>query len=145
MPVWLTKFLDPLVAFGLIGQFLFMMRFVAQWVASEKAKRSTVPEIFWYFSVGGGFVLLIYAIMRHDVVFIIGQATGLFIYARNIFFIWRARIQHRASVPDAVFEELAQRATELNTRQKNGTPFSDAEHRAAVEALQALKAGPSIK
>lgn len=141
MPIWLTKFLDPLVAFGLIGQFLFMMRFVAQWVASEKAKRSTVPEIFWYFSLGGGGVLLIYAILRSDIVFIIGQATGLFIYARNVFFIWRARKARRATSHEATFDELAQLAADLNTRQKSGAPITHAERRAASEALHALKEG----
>lgn len=68
-----------------------MMRFLAQWVVSEKEKRSVVPEVFWYFSMGGGVILLIYAIGRKDPVFIIGQLTGLFIYMRNIYFIWREK------------------------------------------------------
>jgi len=76
------------VTLGLIAQLMFTMRFVVQWVASERARRSIVPEAFWYFSFLGGVMLLAYAIYRLDPVFIIGQAAGLFIYGRNIFFIW---------------------------------------------------------
>jgi lipid-A-disaccharide synthase-like uncharacterized protein len=69
---------------GLAGQGLFFMRFLVQWVASERSRRSVVPRAFWYFSIGGGLMLLLYAIHQRDVVFIIGQSTGLLIYARNI-------------------------------------------------------------
>ena len=79
------------VIFGFLGQLLFFFRFFYQWIASEAAKRSVVPEAFWYFSMAGGAVLLIYAIQRQDPVFIAGQAGGLFIYARNIYLIWRER------------------------------------------------------
>ncbi|HVY12240.1 MAG TPA: lipid-A-disaccharide synthase N-terminal domain-containing protein, partial [Alphaproteobacteria bacterium] len=84
---WLKPHLNLLVLFGLVGQALFMMRFVAQWIVSEKTKRSVVPEVFWYFSLGGGLILLIYAVMKQDLVFILGQGTGLFIYIRNVVFI----------------------------------------------------------
>jgi lipid-A-disaccharide synthase-like uncharacterized protein len=73
---------------GFLAQLLFAMRFIVQWVASEKARRSIVPETFWYFSVAGGALLLAYAVYRLDPVFMLGQATGLLIYARNIHFIW---------------------------------------------------------
>jgi lipid-A-disaccharide synthase-like uncharacterized protein len=76
---------------GFLGQGFFFMRFVVQWIASERAKKSIIPSAFWFFSVGGGTVLLIYAIYREDPVFIAGQALGLFIYFRNIFFIVRER------------------------------------------------------
>ncbi|MFB3851751.1 MAG: lipid-A-disaccharide synthase N-terminal domain-containing protein [Acidobacteriota bacterium] len=75
------------IAFGIFGQLLFFMRFFVQWLASEKAKKSVVPVSFWYFSIGGGVVLLSYAIYRLDPVFILGQATGLFIYIRNLVLI----------------------------------------------------------
>jgi len=75
---------------GLIGQSLFFMRFLFQWVASERQGRSVLPMAFWYFSVAGGTVLLFYAIHRRDPVFIIGQATGLLIYARNLMLSWKA-------------------------------------------------------
>jgi lipid-A-disaccharide synthase-like uncharacterized protein len=75
---------------GLLGQALFSARFVVQWIASERRKRSVVPRAFWYFSVGGGLTLLAYAIYRRDPVFILGQGAGLFVYARNLWFIHRA-------------------------------------------------------
>lgn len=88
---WLQSQLNFWVALGLFGQFLFMMRFVFQWLHSERAKQSVIPEIFWYFSLGGGLILLTYAVHRQDLVFILGQALGVFIYIRNIQFIWREK------------------------------------------------------
>jgi len=82
---------DYWVIIGFVGQTLFFFRFFWQWIASEAAKRSIIPDAFWYFSLAGGSVLLIYAIQRRDPVFILGQGTGLFIYARNIYLIWRER------------------------------------------------------
>lgn len=55
-----------------------------QWLRSEQQKKSVIPHAFWYFSIGGGIILLTYAIYRQDIVFMIGQASGLFIYLRNI-------------------------------------------------------------
>jgi lipid-A-disaccharide synthase-like uncharacterized protein len=75
------------LAIGLIGQSLFFMRFFIQWIASEKARKSVIPNAFWYFSLGGGIILLAYAIFRKDPVFILGQSVGLFIYVRNIYFV----------------------------------------------------------
>jgi len=72
---------------GLTGQALFSMRFLVQWLRSERQKRSVVPVEFWYFSLGGGVTLLAYALHKQDPVFIIGQLTGLFIYGRNLYFI----------------------------------------------------------
>ena len=76
---------------GFLGQAFFSARFLVQWIASERARRSIIPSAFWLFSVGGGATLLAYAIYRQDPVFIVGQAAGLFIYGRNIFFIWREK------------------------------------------------------
>ena len=73
---------------GLLAQLLFSMRFFVQWIATEKARASIIPETFWYFSFFGGILLLAYAVYRADPVFILGQATGLVIYSRNIYFIW---------------------------------------------------------
>ncbi len=75
------------VMVGLGGQVLFMMRFVIQWIVSEKAKRSTIPVSFWWLSIGGAAILLAYAIYRADPVFILGQSLGFFIYARNLWLI----------------------------------------------------------
>lgn len=76
---------------GFVAQATFMMRFIVQWIASERAGRSIVPVAFWYFSVAGGIMLLAYAIYRVDPVFIAGQAGGLLIYARNLHFVRRDR------------------------------------------------------
>ena len=72
---------------GFFAQTLFFGRFFVQWIASEKAKKSVVPISFWYFSISGGALLLVYAIYRKDPVFIMGQATGIFIYSRNLYLI----------------------------------------------------------
>lgn len=77
------------IAIGFIGQSLFSARFLIQWLASEKAKTSIIPITFWYFSILGGFTLFAYALYRQDPVFILGQGTGLFIYARNLYLIRR--------------------------------------------------------
>lgn len=79
------------VAFGLLGQLMFTGRFLVQWIASERAKKSVVPVIFWYFSMAGGLILLAYAIYRKDPVFVLGQSLGVFIYARNLWLIRRER------------------------------------------------------
>lgn len=82
---------------GFVGQALFTMRFFVQWLQSERMRKSVVPEAFWYFSLLGGTTLLTYAIHRKDPVFIVGQASGLFIYLRNIYFIVRERKELKAS------------------------------------------------
>jgi lipid-A-disaccharide synthase-like uncharacterized protein len=76
------------IGIGLTAQVLFSMRFLVQWVATERARSSTIPEIFWYFSLFGGVLLLAYACYRLDPVFMIGQAAGLIVYSRNLYFIW---------------------------------------------------------
>lgn len=78
------------VLFGLFGQLMFTGRFIVQWIASERAKRSVVPIFFWYFSLAGGAILLSYAIYRRDPVFIVGQSLGVFIYLRNLVLIRKA-------------------------------------------------------
>lgn len=83
------------LAIGFAAQLMFSMRFIVQWIASERAKQSIVPETFWYFSCAGGLMLFAYAIYRTDPVFIFGQGAGLFIYARNIHLIWRTRHRER--------------------------------------------------
>ena len=79
--LWLTV--------GLLGQAFFSMRFLMQWIASERRGESVVPLSFWFFSIGGGLTLLAYAIYRRDPVFIIGQGAGLFVYSRNLYLIQR--------------------------------------------------------
>jgi lipid-A-disaccharide synthase-like uncharacterized protein len=79
------------LALGFLGQALFSMRFIVQWITSERAGRSVTPVTFWYFSLAGGVVLLSYAIHRRDPVFITGQAMGLLVYVRNLQMIARER------------------------------------------------------
>lgn len=69
---------------GFLGQACFSCRFLVQWIASEKKKTSVVPTLFWWFSVVGGLCLLVYAILRGDIVIITGQAAGLVVYVRNL-------------------------------------------------------------
>lgn len=78
---------DGWIILGFVAQACFTMRFVVQWLASEKAKKSVMPVAFWFFSLFGGALLLIYAIQRKDPVFIAGQALGLIVYVRNLWLI----------------------------------------------------------
>ncbi len=75
------------LAVGFSAQLMFSMRFIVQWIASERARASIVPETFWYFSLFGGALLFAYAIYRLDPVFMLGQGMGVVIYSRNIYFI----------------------------------------------------------
>ena len=79
------------LAIGLLGQGIFSARFIVQWLVSEREKRSIIPVAFWYLSLFGGITLLIYSIYKQDPVFILGQSTGVFIYARNLYLIQRER------------------------------------------------------
>ena len=90
--VFIDQF-DGWIALGFVAQFMFTMRFVVQWVASERVGKSVIPLAFWFFSIGGGLLLLIYAIQRSDPVFIAGQGLGLFIYVRNLMLIFRPKKQ----------------------------------------------------
>lgn len=76
-----------LVVFGLTAQAMFMGRFLVQWIASEKAKRSVVPEAFWYFSLAGGLMIFTYGVLDRDIVVMAGQLPALLIYARNLHLI----------------------------------------------------------
>ena len=88
--VFITR-LDWWVLLGFVAQALFTMRFLVQWIASERAGHSVIPVAFWIFSIGGGLLLLVYALYRKDAVFIAGQAFGVFVYLRNLYFVTRDR------------------------------------------------------
>lgn len=79
------------VIFGLTAQLMFTARFLVQWIASERVKKSVMPVAFWYFSMIGGVMLLAYAIYRWDPVFMLGQAFGVIVYSRNLLLIHRER------------------------------------------------------
>lgn len=72
---------------GFAGQLMFSLRFLIQWIVSERRRQSVVPLAFWYFSLAGGFLLFVYALHRQDPVFAIGQGAGLFVYARNLYLL----------------------------------------------------------
>jgi lipid-A-disaccharide synthase-like uncharacterized protein len=78
------------LAIGLAGQTLFSLRFLVQWISSEREGRSVIPVAFWYLSIAGSLTLLAYALHRRDLVFTLGQGAGVLIYARNIALV-RAR------------------------------------------------------
>lgn len=84
---------------GFVGQALFSARFLVQWVSAERHRRSVIPIAFWYFSIAGGLTLLSYAIYRQDPVFILGQSTGVMIYARNLYFIHTESPEVDAATP----------------------------------------------
>ncbi len=88
--VFVTQ-LDWWVVLGFIAQILFTGRFLVQWLASERQGKMVIPIAFWFFSIGGGVLLLIYALHRKDPVFIAGQGFGVFVYARNLYFELRDR------------------------------------------------------
>lgn len=79
------------VIFGFAAQMMFTARFLIQWIASERARQSVMPVLFWYFSLAGGVMLLAYALYRRDPVFVLGQSLGVVIYARNLWLIRSSR------------------------------------------------------
>ena len=89
--------LSWLMLIGYAGQVLFSMRFLVQWVASERAKKSVFPVAFWFFSIGGGVLLFVYALTIKDPVFILGQGFGVFVYLRNLYFVLREKKQGAAA------------------------------------------------
>ena len=88
--VFVAKF-DFWLAFGLAAQLSFAARFLVQWIASERVGKSVVPMAFWFFSVAGGTMTLIYGLVKREPVIIIGQALATLIYIRNIMLIWKNR------------------------------------------------------
>ena len=92
---WFFKdLIDPLGLFGLSAQTMFMLRFVVQWFASERRRRSYVPVAFWYFSLIGGLMTFAYAYLRQEPVFMLAQGLGITIYIRNLILIYRRRYRY---------------------------------------------------
>ena len=89
--VFVAKF-DFWLAFGLVAQLFFTARFLVQWISSERAGKSVVPMAFWFFSMGGGLMTLVYGLVKREPVIIVGQALATIIYVRNIMLI----LKHRA-------------------------------------------------
>jgi lipid-A-disaccharide synthase-like uncharacterized protein len=94
-PSWwadvLSRAKSPLAMLGFAGQAVFFMRFLVQWIASERRGQSVIPLAFWYISIAGSFMLLAYGILDRDPVIIVGQSTGTLIYLRNLQLIKRGQ------------------------------------------------------
>lgn len=84
-------FREPWNILGGLGQLLFASRFIIQWIKSEMVGKSIVPLAFWYCSLGGGILLLAYAIHREEPVFVAGQLPGIIVYSRNLYLISREK------------------------------------------------------
>lgn len=97
--VFVARF-DFWLAFGIVAQLLFTARFLVQWLASEKAGQSVMPLAFWFFSMAGGLMTLVYGLVRREPVIIMGQALAVFIYMRNLVLIFRNRRKQPASGRD---------------------------------------------
>ena len=88
--VFVAKF-DFWLAFGLVAQLFFTARFLVQWIASERAGKSVVPMAFWFFSVAGGTMTLIYGLVKREPIIIFGQLLSNIIYVRNIMLIFKSK------------------------------------------------------
>jgi len=91
LPEVLAKAKDPWAIVGFLGQALFTARFVVQWIASERQKRSVIPIEFWLLSLGGTWLVLAYAIYRADPVFILAYAFNTLVYVRNLMLLRKER------------------------------------------------------
>ncbi len=87
---------DFWLVFGVVAQLLFAARFIVQWIVSEKAGKSVIPFAFWFFSMGGGIMTLIYGIVKREPVIILGQGLSTIIYIRNIMLIMKERKEEPA-------------------------------------------------
>lgn len=87
MEEFISRFtFDFWTIWGLAAQGLYFLRFIVQWIHSERAQKVVVPVIFWYISLGGACMTLVYAIARYDIVFLIAGILQLFLYSRNLHF-----------------------------------------------------------
>jgi lipid-A-disaccharide synthase-like uncharacterized protein len=87
------------VGLGLLGQVLFAGRMVVQWITSEKEKRSVVPVAFWWMSLVGASMLLVYFLWRRDVIGVLGQGMGWMIYVRNLWLIYGSPASSSSDAP----------------------------------------------
>ena len=100
----LEQLTDPWVLFGLAGQSCFFLRFLVQWLASERAGKSVIPNLFWYLSIAGALIVLVYGFIRAEPVLILGQVPALAVYLRNLYFIYKRR---KATVVDPEHQSAA--------------------------------------
>ena len=83
--------MHPIGFIGLLGQTMFFSRFLVQWIASEKKGTSTIPIVFWYLSLAGGLLVLIYALWQKEPLLTIGQSVGITVYTRNLMLIYKKK------------------------------------------------------
>lgn len=100
----LIALINPWVLLGFFGQFVFFSRFLVQWLASEKEQRVVIPRLFWYLSIAGALIILVYSIYRKDIVFITAQSLSLFIYFRNL--VLESRNDHRSILKSEASEPI---------------------------------------
>lgn len=133
---------NPWVVFGFAAQFLFFMRFFLQWVASERRGKSYIPVVFWWFSLGGGSMLFVYAIQRGDPVFIAGQGLGCLIYVRNLVLIHRRQARRKARKRSAI-ELLMSDGMTANSAEAYSADEGDARHVPVGDAGDPIRAVPT--
>ena len=93
--------IDMMKVVGIVGQVLFGSRFFVQWLASERLGTSVIPVAFWYLSLVGGALTLVYAVSIQEPVFMVPQIGGIIIYGRNLYFVYRdRRREHPLMGPD---------------------------------------------
>lgn len=138
MTAWLHQQLtNPWILIGLTGQIMFTMRFIVQWLHSEKRQRSEIPVAFWFFSLGGGIVLLSYSIYKQDPVFILGQSLGLIIYLRNLALI-HARKNRKGAALATKARDLTDRLDKIIRKMPEFNP-QDPKFQETLSELQNLK------
>jgi len=97
---FLTVLLQPMAIVGIIGQAVFFSRFLIQWIVSEREGKSVIPPSFWFLSIAGSAMTLVYAIWRKDPVFTLAQSVGMIVYIRNIMLIRKHK--QKQSDPDGI-------------------------------------------
>lgn len=83
-----------LLFWGSLGQIVFTLRFVYQWIYSYKRKESILPLGFWLISLTGSLIIVSYALVRRDPVLILGQSTGIIVYSRNVWILRQSKKQN---------------------------------------------------
>ena len=125
---------------GFVGQGVFTARFLVLWIASERKRDSVVPVAFWWLSLQGGLLLLIYAIHRRDPVFIVGQSMGMVVYIRNLMLVGKRK--RRALARAAAGSEAIPPPHRTPGRQTASDPTRRAIAAAAAAAAEAAQARP---
>jgi len=93
--------LDRWVLLGVAGQILFMMRFLIQWIESERRRESTIPVAFWWCSLGGGLIVLAYGLIEREPIIILGQSCAFLVYMRNLYFIYEKKKREGGKLPSS--------------------------------------------